>query len=196
MIWLVWFGIVRLNLINYFAGFIPCQFACNSTFRNLVFRWESCKGSVWESVKKSSRLCTQQGTRNWILRHARDLQVAKGCTRVKHVEKLNSHASWSTTGQKVLSGHSVSLQLGLMTQSSRKAKSPIHSVWKKLTLRIPYTHQYKYPLYPQNIESFQREFWERNPREKQDWLIHNLHPLILQIPLFSRFLLLHPWEVH
>ena len=37
-----------------------------------------------------------------------------------------------------------------------------------------------YPLYPRNVESFQREFWERNPREKQDWLIHNLHLLILQ----------------
>ena len=38
--------LVRLNLINHFIGFIPCQFACNSTFRNPVFRWESCKGSV------------------------------------------------------------------------------------------------------------------------------------------------------
>ena len=37
---------VKLNLINCFVGFILCQFACNSTFRNPVFRWESCKGSV------------------------------------------------------------------------------------------------------------------------------------------------------
>ena len=37
---------VRLILINHFVGFIPCQFACNSTFRNPVFRWETCKGSV------------------------------------------------------------------------------------------------------------------------------------------------------
>ena len=28
---------------------------------------------------------------------------------------------------------------------------------------------------PRFKESFQREFWERNPREKQDWLIHNLY---------------------
>ena len=39
-------AIVRLNLINHFVGFIPCQFACNSALRNLAFRWESCKGSV------------------------------------------------------------------------------------------------------------------------------------------------------
>ena len=37
---------VRLNLINHFVGFIPCQFFCNSAFRNSVFKWESCKGSV------------------------------------------------------------------------------------------------------------------------------------------------------
>ena len=37
---------VRLNLINHFVGFIPCQFACISALRNPVFRQESCKGSV------------------------------------------------------------------------------------------------------------------------------------------------------
>ena len=52
------------------------------------------------------------------------------------------------------------------------------------------------PLYPRNIESFQREFWERNPKEKQDWFIHNLHIETLQIPLLSSSPLLHPWEVH
>ena len=98
---------------------------------------------VCERVKKSSRLCTQQGTRDWISRLACGLQVAKECTQVKHAEELNSHASWSTIGQNVQSGHSVSL--GLVTQSSRKAKSPVHFVWEKLTLRIPNTHQYKYP---------------------------------------------------
>ena len=68
--------------------------------------------------------------------------------------------------------------------------------WKNLTLHIPFSLQYKYPLYPQNVESFQREYWERNPREKQDWLIHNLYIKSLQIPLLSSSPLLHPWEVH
>ena len=35
-----------------------------------------------------------------------------------------------------------------MTQSSHEAKSLDHSIWEKLTFRIPNTHQYKYPLYP------------------------------------------------
>ena len=111
---------VRLNLINHFVGFIPCQFACNSTLRNHVFRWESCKGSVWESVKKCSRLCIEAETRDWISRVPRDWQATKGCTWVKHAEKLNCHASCSTTRQKVQTGHSVSSQLELATQSSRQ----------------------------------------------------------------------------
>ena len=109
---------VRLNLINHFVGFISCQFACNSALRNPVFRWESCKGSVWKSVKKCSRMCTEAGTRDWISQVACDWQAARWCTWVKHVEKLNRHASCSTTRQKVQTSHSVSSRLGLATQSS------------------------------------------------------------------------------
>ena len=141
--------VVRLNLINHFVGFIPCQFGCNSVHRNLVFRWKSCKGSVWESVKKCSKLCTEVGTRDWILRVACDWQAARGCTRVKHTEKLNHHASCSTTGQKVQTGHSISSRLELATQSSRKAKSPASSVLKNwlfpfhshTSINTPYTHE-------------------------------------------------------
>ena len=145
--------------------------------------------------KKAQDCALSRNSRLNLAIGSRGLQVAKGCTRVKHAEELNSHVSWSTTGQKVHSGHSVNSRLGLATQSSCEAKSPVHSIWEKLTLRIPYTHQYKYPLYPRNVEIFQREFWERNLKKKQDWLIHNLHPLILQIPLLSHSPLLHPWEV-
>ena len=35
---------------------------------NPVFRWESCKGSEWESVKKCSRLCKDAETRGWTRR--------------------------------------------------------------------------------------------------------------------------------
>ena len=130
------------------------KFACILVIRNPVFRWESCKGSVCESVKKCSKLCSETRTRGWISWVARGLQAARRCTRVKHAEKLNRHASCSTTGQKVQYGHSVILRLGLTTQSSREAKLPIHSVMEKLTLCIPFSLQYKYLLYPRNIESF------------------------------------------
>ena len=111
-------------------------------------------------------------------------------------QKMKRHASWSTTGQKVQTDHSVTSRLELATQSSRESKPPANYVLKSLTLHIPFPPQYKYPLYPRNVESFQREYWERNPREKQDWLIHNLHIETFQIPLLSSSPLLHPWEVH
>ena len=66
------------------------------------------------------------------------------------------------------------------TRDSVKSRGQVASqlfVLKNLTLRIPLSLQYKYPSYPWNIESFEREYWERNPREKQDSLIHNLHIL-------------------
>ena len=130
------------------------KFFCNLAISNPMFRWELCKGNVWESVKKCSRLCSEAGTRGWISQVARGLQAARRCTRVKHAEELNRHASYSTTGQKVQTNHLVSSQLGLTTQSSHEAKSLVHSVMEKLTLRIPFSLQYKYPLYSWNIESF------------------------------------------
>ena len=130
------------------------KFACNLAISNPVFRWESCNGSVWECVKKCSSLCKVAGSRDWDSRLACGWQAARWCTWVKHAEKMNSQASWSTTGQKVQSGNSVCSQLELVTQSSRKAKPPTSFVLKNLTLRIPFSLQYKYPSYPRNIESF------------------------------------------
>ena len=77
---------------------------------------------------------------------------------MKPAEELKSHASCCTTGQKSQAGQAANSRLELATRSSREAKSPDHFVWEKLTFRIPNTHQYKYPLYPRNVESFQREF--------------------------------------
>ena len=120
-------------------------------------------------------MCKVTETRDWTSQVARSLQAARSCTRAKHAEKLKCHANWSTIGKKFQTGHLVSSRLELTARSSRKAKPPANSILEKLTLRIPNTHKYKYPSYPRNIESFQREYWEKNPREKQDWLIHNLH---------------------
>ena len=114
-----------------------------------------------EKVWRNAKDCAVKQGLSWISRVACNLQAARRCTRVKHAEKLNCHASCSTTGKKVQTSHSVSSWLGLTTQSSHEAKSPVHYIMEKLTLRIPFSVQYKYPLYPQNIESFQREFWER-----------------------------------
>ena len=157
---------VRLNLINHLVGFILYQFTCNLALRNPVFRWESCKGSVWESVKKCSKLCTKVRTRNWISRVARDWQAARGCTRVKHAEKLNRHASCSTTGQKVQTGHSVNSPFGLVTRSSHKVRLPVHFVLKNLlfaflshsSINTPSTHE----ILRASSKNFERETLEKN----------------------------------
>ena len=69
------------------------KIVCNSAFRNFVFRWESCKGSVWKIVKKKLKSVHSAGPRDWISLLARDLQVAKASTHVKHAKELKSHAS-------------------------------------------------------------------------------------------------------
>ena len=109
--------IVRLNLINHVLALFHYKFACNTALRNLVFRWESCKGSVWKSVKKCSRLCSEAGTRGWISREARGLQATKSWTRAEHAEELNIHATWSTTGQK--SRIAIKLACGLNSRLSQ-----------------------------------------------------------------------------
>ena len=137
--------------------------------------------------------CRDSQQDSWV---TRDWQAAKVSTRVKHTGKLKSHASCCTTGQKSQTCQALSSRLELATQPSCKAKSPNHLVWEKLTFHIPSHPNIYRPLYPRNVESFQREFWERNPREKQDWFIHNLHIETFQIPLLSSSPLLNPWEVH
>ena len=77
--------------------------------------------SVWESMKKYSRLCSEAGTRGLISREARGLQAAKSCTRAERAGELNSHASWSTTGQK--SRLAIQLARGLNSQLSQVARS-------------------------------------------------------------------------
>ena len=70
-------------------------------------------------------------TRDWISQVARNWQVAKRGTHVKHAEELKSHASCCTTGQKSQADQAVSLQLELATQSSLEAKSPrLFGAWE------------------------------------------------------------------
>ena len=79
-------------------------------------------------------------TGDWISRVASGWQVAKRGTRVKHAGELKSYVSCCTIGQKSQAGQAVRSRLELMTQSSHETKSPDHSIWEKLTFRIPNTH--------------------------------------------------------
>ena len=167
------------------------KFVCILAISNPVYRWDSCKGSEWESVKKFLRLCNESRTHNWISR------VACTCKppNVEHVPSMPEvEASYQLEHYRA---KSTDWPFSYLVAGTRDlVKLPASIVLKNLTLCISFLLQYKYPLYPQNVESFQREYWERNPKEKQDWLIHNLHTETFQSPLFSSSPLLHSWEVH
>ena len=139
------------------------------------------------------------------------LKIVQGCRDSQLDSWLTSRQSWHMREAcrgveescqllhyrtKVQAGQAFSSRLELATQPSCEAKSPDHHVWEKLTFHIPSHPTIYRPLYPQNVESFQREFWERNPREKQDLFIDNLHLETLQIPLLSSSPLINTWEVH
>ena len=164
------------------------KFACILVISNPVFRWESCKGSVWESVKNCSRLCKETGTRGWILRVARGLQAARMLHTCQACQKLKSRTSYCIIGQKSQASQAICSRLELMTQPSRKVKLPEHPIWEKLTFHIPSHLTIYIPLYPQFCERFQREFWERNLEKNK---IDSSQSLPTRLFKFLYFLPLH-----
>ena len=110
--------IVRLNLFNHVLALFRAKFTCNLAIRYSVFRWDLCKGSVCESVKKTKDVCNSKESRDWISR----LASRHNGTRVKHAGELKGHDSWSTTGQNFQCGQAVSSRLRLVTRSSCKVE--------------------------------------------------------------------------
>ena len=125
------------------------KFSCNLAINNPVFRWESCKDSVWKSVKKCSRLCSETGTRGWIPQVAHGLQAARRCTRVKHVEKLNRHASYTLQDKKsrlaIQLAHYLDSQLSQVARPSRQStllwKNWLFAFLSHSSINTPYTHE-------------------------------------------------------
>ena len=106
---------------------------------------------------------------------ARCCKQPECCTRAKHAR------SWRVAPAVALQDKSPRLarpfsrglnsRLNLVTRSSRQntlfGKNWLFTFLLTLLYIYPYTH---------NLERASGEnFWERNPREKQDWLIHNLY---------------------
>ena len=86
---------------------------------------------------------------------------------MKHAEKMNSQTivfvETSSEEAETITFvetsfkeecNSICSRLELTTQLSREAKPLASFVLKNLTLRIPFSLQYKYLLYPRNVESF------------------------------------------
>ena len=82
------FVLIRLNLFNHVLTLFRTKFAYNLAIRYFVFKWELCKGSVWESVKKSPEVCNSRESRDWISW----LASPQNGTRVKHARGVEG--SW------------------------------------------------------------------------------------------------------
>ena len=162
------------------------KFSCILAISNPVFRWESCKGSVWESVKNCSRLCKEAGTRGWISRVARGYKLPECCTRAKHAR------SWRVAPAIAL--HDKSLRLarpfacGLNLQLNPVARSSCQNILfgKNWLFTFLLTLLYIYP-YTHDFERASRENFERETLEKT----RLTYPQSLPKRLF-KFLYFHP----
>ena len=92
--------LVRLNLFSQVLALFRAKFACNLVIRYPVFRWDLCKGCVWESVKKTQDICNQRSlatrSRDWLITgKSPKWHMCEAC------RELKGHDSWSTTRQNV-----------------------------------------------------------------------------------------------
>ena len=111
---------------------------------------------------KNQRLDLAGGSR---LASRQKLHTCQAC------QKLKRHANWSTIGQKVQIGRSVTSWLELATHSSHESKPPASSVLKNLTLHIPFSPQYKYPFIPKKCRELPKIFL-REKLQRKTRLIH------------------------
>ena len=155
------------------------KFACILVISNPVFRWDSCKGSEWDSVKKCSRVC-KANKDSWLdLAGDSRLQAAKSCTRARHAK------SWSVrlTGvlQDKIGQLAVQLSCGWnlwLSQATRPSREPA-LFWKKTwlftfhsypSINTPFTHERKRAF----RENFERKTLEKNKIDSSPIFIKRL----------------------
>ena len=121
------------------------KFACNLAISNPMFRWESCKGSVWESVKKCSRLCSEAGTREWLT----------ACKSLEDAHEWSMQRSWTVMPAIALQdknsrlaiqlAHRLDSWLSQVARPSRKStllwKNWLFAFLSHSSINTPYTHE-------------------------------------------------------
>ena len=164
------------------------KFACILAIRNLVFRWKSCKGSVWESVKNCSSVCKEVGTRGWILW----LQAA----RLKHMcqacQKLKRHTSCSLQNKSYRLtrpfARGLTLQLNPVARSSRQ-NTLFGKIWRfTFLLTLLYIYLYTHNLERASRENFKRETLEKTRLTHPQSLPKRLFKFLYYLPLHCQTL--------
>ena len=142
-----------------------------------------------ERVWRIAQVCAKKqrlaaGFREWLAAASHQIDA-----HMPSMPEAEASHQLFTKWQKFQAGQAVYSQLELATQPSREVKPP------NMTFHIPSHPTIYIPLYPRFKESFQREFWERNPRENKIDSSTIFTQETLQIPLLSSSPLSNPWEV-
>ena len=162
------------------------KFACILAISNSVFMWESCKGSVWESVKNCSSVCKEVGTRGWISRVARGYKPPEWCTHAKRAR------SWNIVPTVALQdkssrlarpfAHGLNSWLNLVARSSCQ-NTLFGKIWLfTFLLTLLYIYPYTHDLERASRENFRRKILEKT---------RLTHPQSLVF--FSHFLTHYPY---
>ena len=78
-------GICKVEFLSIILlSLFRVKFACISAISNPVFRWDSCKSSKLDSVKKYSRVCKKNRDSQLDLASDSWLQAARNYSRARH----------------------------------------------------------------------------------------------------------------
>ena len=168
------------------------KFACILAISNPVFRWESCKGSMWESVKNWSRLYKETGTRGWILRVARSCKLPEWCTHAKHAR------SWSVAPAVALQDKSPRLARPFASGLNSRLNPVVRlgrqntlflKIWLfTFLLTLLYIYRYTHDLERVSRENFEREILEKTRLTHPQSLLKRLFKFLYSLPLHCQIL--------
>ena len=154
--------------------------------------WESCKGSVWESVKNCSSVCKEVGTRDWISRVARGYKPPEWCTHAKRAR------SWNIVPTVALQDKSSRLArpfardlnswLNLVARSSCQ-NTLFGKIWLfTFLLTLLYIYPYTHDLERASRENFERETLEKTRLTRPQYLSKRLFKFLYSLPLHCQIL--------
>ena len=164
------------------------KFACILAIRNPVFRWESCKGSVCESVWRIAPVCAKkQGLAGGLL-----LQAAKLKHTCQACQKLKRHASCSLQDKSSrlakLFARGLNSRLNPVTRSSHQ-NTLFGKIWRfTFLLTLLYIYRYTHDSEIASRENFERETLEKTRLIHPQSLPKRLFKFLYSLPLHCQIL--------
>ena len=165
------------------------KFACILAIRNPIFRWESCKGSVWRIVQ----VCVKK--QGLVARFRRWLATAS-CQINAHVPSMPEaevSRQLFTTAQKSQAGQAICLRFELATQNPVARSSRQNTLFGKIwlftfLLTLLYIYPYTHDLERASRESFERKTLEKTRLTHPQSLPKRLFKFLYSLPLHCQTL--------